>query len=116
MMTRLTHLMKAPSECGPEDANFTAFVEATSIIGGHNVVEEFLACGLWPLSENFGFQVEMKESLLSKVMVLMPQVNPIIGAQKPEAAFESRIAKAMNLLVGNYNITEHNACKGLQGG
>jgi hypothetical protein len=41
--------------CGLEDANFGAFVEATSIIGGHDAVEEFLTCGLWPLSENFGF-------------------------------------------------------------
>jgi hypothetical protein len=72
-------------------------------------VEEFLACGLWPLSENFGFHVERKESPLSKVMVSMPQVNPVIGVQESGAAFEARILNAVNLLVGNYNITEHNA-------
>jgi hypothetical protein len=44
-MTWLNHLMEAPSECGPEDANFAAFVEATSIIEGHDTVEEFIACG-----------------------------------------------------------------------
>jgi hypothetical protein len=31
MMTRLNYLIEAPS-CGPEDANFAAFVEATSIV------------------------------------------------------------------------------------
>jgi hypothetical protein len=76
-------------------------------------VEEFLACGLWPFSENFGFHVERKGSPLSKVMAPMPQVNPVIGAQDLGAAFEARIANAANLLVGNYNITEHNICKGL---
>jgi hypothetical protein len=58
-MTQLDHLIEAPSECGLEDANFLAFVE------------EFLACGLWPLSEKIGFPVERKESPLSKVMVPM---------------------------------------------
>jgi hypothetical protein len=70
-MTQLDHLIEAPSECGLEDANFLAFVDVTSIIGGRNAVEEFLACGLWPLSEKIGFPVERKESPLSKVMVPM---------------------------------------------
>jgi hypothetical protein len=116
MMTRLNYLMEAPFDCGLEDANFAAFVEATSIIGGHDTVEEFLACGLWPLSEKFGFKVETKESPLSKVVVPMPQVTPIIRAQEPGAAFEAWIANAANLLVGNYNITKHNAYRGLQHG
>jgi hypothetical protein len=45
-MTQLNYLMEAPSDCGPEDPNFVAFVEVTSIIGGRNTVEEFVACGL----------------------------------------------------------------------
>jgi hypothetical protein len=54
-MTRLNYLMKDPSSCGLEDANFVAFVEVTSIVGGRNAMEEFLASGLWSLSEKFGF-------------------------------------------------------------
>jgi hypothetical protein len=38
-----------------------------------NAVEDFLACGLWPHGEQFGFQVETKESPLSKVLVSMPE-------------------------------------------
>jgi hypothetical protein len=70
MMTRLSYLMETP--CGPEDANFVAFIEVTSIIGGHDATEEFLACGLWPLSEMFGFKVETRESPLLKIVVPMP--------------------------------------------
>jgi hypothetical protein len=33
----------------PEDADFAAFIEATSLISSHNAVEEFLASSLWPL-------------------------------------------------------------------
>jgi hypothetical protein len=109
MLTRLNYLMEVPSSCGPKGANFVAFIEATSIIGGHNAVEEFLTCGLWPLSEKFGFKVEMKESPLSKVVVPMPQVDTIIGTKESGAEFVACIRNAVNLLVGKYNGAEHNA-------
>jgi hypothetical protein len=54
-MTELDYLTEAPSSCGLEDANVAAFTEATSIIRGRDAVEDFLACGLWPLSEKFSF-------------------------------------------------------------
>jgi hypothetical protein len=72
-MTELNYLTKVPSCCGSEDANFAAFTEATSLVGGCDDVEDFLACGLWPHGEQFGFQVETKESPLSKVLVSMPE-------------------------------------------
>jgi hypothetical protein len=80
-MTRLDHLVEAPSECGPEDDNFADFVEVTTFIGGHDVVEEFLACGLWPLSEKFGFPVERRESLLSKSMVPVLQAPLLVNQE-----------------------------------
>jgi hypothetical protein len=45
-MILLTHLIEAPSSYGTDDTNAATFVEVTSIIGSHDVVEEFLACGL----------------------------------------------------------------------
>jgi hypothetical protein len=116
MMTQLNYLMEAPFECAPDDANVTAFVEATSIIGCCDVVEEFLACGMWSLSEKFGFMVETKETPLSSIMVSMPKVMPTIGVHESKVAFETCIVNVINLLVDNYNITEHNAYKGLQHG
>jgi hypothetical protein len=116
MMIQLNYLMEAAFECGPDDAIVVAFVEVASIIGGCDAVEEFLACGMRPLSEKFGFEVETKETPLSKVVVLMPQVTPIIGAQELRVAFEARILNAASLLVGNHNIAKHNADKGLRHG
>jgi hypothetical protein len=51
----------------------------------------------------------MKESPLSKVVVPMPQVDTIIGTEESGAEFEARIRNAVNLLVGKYNVAEHNA-------
>jgi hypothetical protein len=67
---------------------------------------------MWSLSEKFGFEVETKETPLLKIIVVMSKVMPTIGVQELEAAFEQRIMNAANLLVGNYNITKHNAYKG----
>jgi hypothetical protein len=55
MMTPLNYVTEVTFECGPADTDVAAFIEAASIIGGHDTVEEFLACGMWPLSEKFGF-------------------------------------------------------------
>jgi hypothetical protein len=112
-MTPLNYLMEVPSSRGPEDTNFAAFAEVTSIIGGHDAMEEFHTCGLWPLSEK-KFNVETNESPLSKDVVPMPQVDIFIGTQESQAEFEARIASAANLLVGNYNVMEHNAYQGLR--
>jgi hypothetical protein len=116
VMTQLNYLTEVPFECALDDVNVAAFVEAASFIGGRDAVEEFLACGMWPLHEKFSFEVEMKETPLSKVVVLMPKVMHTIGALESEAAFETQIVNAANLLDGNYNITEHNVYKGLRHG
>jgi hypothetical protein len=70
-MTKMNYLLEVPSSCGSEDANIVAFIEVTSLIGCHDVVEQFLASSFWPLGQQFGFQVERKESPLSKVLVPM---------------------------------------------
>jgi hypothetical protein len=78
-VTKMNHLMVVPSSCGLEDANIATFVEVTSLISGCDVVEEFLASDLQPLGQQFGFQLEIKESPLSKVLVLMLQITTAIG-------------------------------------
>jgi hypothetical protein len=60
--------------------------------------------------------VEKKETPLSKVMVPMPKVTPIIVKQESEAAFEAQIVAASSLPVGNYCITENNTYMGLRHG
>jgi hypothetical protein len=112
--SNMNHQTELPSCCGPEDANVTAFVEATSLISGRDAVEEFLASGLWPLGQQFGFQVERKESRLSKVLVSMSQITAAIRECESEAKFVVHIEDAANELGGRYNIMEHNAYQGLR--
>jgi hypothetical protein len=115
-MTPLVHEMDVSSSCGPEDADFMAFIEVTSRTSGRDAVEEFLASGLWPLGQQFGFEVETEESLLSKVIVVTPWITTAIGQRESEAMFVAWIEKVAHELVGRYNITKHNAYQGLQYG
>jgi hypothetical protein len=80
-MTHLIHEMDVSSSCGLELGDFKAFVEATSLIGGCDTVEKFVASGLWPLGRRFCFLVEMKESPLSKITMPMPQIDTTIREQ-----------------------------------
>jgi hypothetical protein len=66
-MTPLSYVIEVTFECGPAYADVATFSEAASIIGGRNAVEEFLACGMWSLSEKFGFKVETKETPYQKL-------------------------------------------------
>jgi hypothetical protein len=80
-----------------------AFEEATKILGHHDAVEEFLTCGIWPLSGDWDFVVEKTESPLSKVTIPMLKVTDIIALQEMGPPFKASIASAAKQLVGNYN-------------
>jgi hypothetical protein len=112
-MIHLTYETDVSASCDSEDADFKAFVDATSLIGGRDAVEEFLACGLSPLGRGFAFPVETKESSLSKIILPMPQIGTAIAERESPAKFAAQIEKAANELVGQYNLTEHNAYQGL---
>jgi hypothetical protein len=109
-MCVLDYLIEVVHMCIADDANVVAFEEAIVIIGGYDVVEEFLTCDIWPLSDGWEFEVERMESPLSKVIMPMSKVTAIIGKQDTGVAFEARIVVAANQLVGNYNMLEHRAC------
>jgi hypothetical protein len=40
---------------------------------GYDTVQEFLACGILPLSDNWSLEVERAEAPLSKVVVPLPK-------------------------------------------
>jgi hypothetical protein len=109
-MSALDYLMEMPHSCAVDNVNVLAFEEATKFIRRRDAVEEFLACGIWPLSDDWDFKVEKIESPLSKVIVPMPKVTAIIAGKEMWATFEARITSATNHLVGNYGTTKHRAC------
>jgi hypothetical protein len=51
-VSMLDYLTEAPQNCATDNANMQAIEEATRIIRGHDAIEEFLACGIWSLSDS----------------------------------------------------------------
>jgi hypothetical protein len=109
-MNALNYLTEVPHNWSADDINVIAFKEAAKIIGGWHAVEEFLANGIFPLSNDWNLMVERAEAPLSKVAVSLPKVAAMIDELETKAAFETRIATTANHMVGNYSPTEHRAC------
>jgi hypothetical protein len=56
-----------------------------SIIGGRDTIKKFFACGIWPLSDGWDFEVEKMESPLSMVTVPMSKLTAIITERETGA-------------------------------
>jgi hypothetical protein len=74
--------------CLDTDSNDATFVRATMMIGGHDIVEEFLACRLYPLSSGFGFgfrEVSDDTTAMSEVEMDAERVVESYGRKENEA-------------------------------
>jgi hypothetical protein len=80
-MSVLDYEVEHAVDCPYTDVNNIAFIQATTMIRGHDAVEEFLACGMYPLSAGFSFKdVTNDTTVMSKVVVLLSvfPVEPIL--------------------------------------
>jgi hypothetical protein len=67
-MAPLYFLTEPSFECGDDDFGDLAFVRAMGLIGGQDVVEEYMACKMFPLSASFNFiEIVDQETPVSKV-------------------------------------------------
>jgi hypothetical protein len=93
--------------------NAKTFELATRTIRGHDAIEEYLTCSLWPLRATWDLgEVEKEEAPLSKVTIPLPRVLAMKGSQELDSDFVTRIAAAANRLIGNYSAMEHRICLG----
>jgi hypothetical protein len=110
-MTSLDYLMELTHIYVEDDVNDRAFIRVTTNIGGHDVVEEYLVCGVWPLSATWDLSdVEEAEAPLLKVMVPLPKVFAMKGSKEKDHEFVMRVCVGANKLVGSYGLMEHQAC------
>jgi hypothetical protein len=67
-MTPLDFSMEPSFECAEDDSGDIAFVHVMGLIGSQDMVEEYLSCGMFPLSANFSFlEIADGETRLLKV-------------------------------------------------
>jgi hypothetical protein len=86
-------------------ASDMAFVKATCTIGGRDAVEEYMACGLFPLSMSLDLgEIAVEETPVSKLPI----------ARLPEESndgFQGRVEVAMVNVVWKYSHGEHRHCR-----
>jgi hypothetical protein len=73
-MTRLDFVTETSFQCPDDEAGDIVFVKATRAIGGRDVVQEYMACRLLPLSARFNLgEIAEGEKLVSMLTVPLPE-------------------------------------------
>jgi hypothetical protein len=72
-MSKLDYAVEPEVECSNDDPNDATCVQVTTAIRGCDVVEEYVACKMYPLATGFGFEsVPDWMTPISKVETLLP--------------------------------------------
>jgi hypothetical protein len=105
-MSALMFHTKPSIENSGEDLSDDAFVWVSKCIGGRDVVEEFVSCGVWPLATGASFKhVKVDLTPISKPKVPLPRFPG-----EDDVGFPARVEQEARVIVGNYTCTEHEAC------
>jgi hypothetical protein len=111
-MCSLEFRTDTPLDCADDDLGDVAFVQATKFIRGCDVVEEFIACGMYPLAVDAGFdRVAMRSMLVSKLKVPLPKFIVVHNDDnEDDVHFLARVELEAKGIVGSYTKAEHDAC------
>jgi hypothetical protein len=110
-MSCLNFRRKHSFDCADDDLSDDAFVWASKHIGGRDVVEEIIACNVWPLAVGISFeQVKVGVTPVSKLKVPLPRFAVARKDDEDDAKILARVKKEARVLVGSYTCPEHEAC------
>jgi hypothetical protein len=110
-MTGLDFSMEPPFECPDDDTNDVAFVKATLLIGSRDAIEEYMACGFFPLSASFTLGEDANgQTPVSKLTLPLPEFPVARLPREMADGFQMRVELAAVNVVGRYTRGEHDAC------
>jgi hypothetical protein len=111
-MCRLEFRTEPPFDCADDDSRDVAFVQTTKFIGGRDAVEEFIACGMYPLVADAGFdRVATRTTPASKLKVPLPKFLAVRkDDNEDDVQFLVRVELEAEGIVGSYTKPEHDAC------
>jgi hypothetical protein len=104
--------MDPPFDCADGDSGDVAFVQVTKIIKGHDAVEEFISCVMYPLAGGTDFDgVAMRITPVSKLKVPLPKFTAVQkDDNKDDVQFLVRVELEAEDIVGSYTKLENDAC------
>jgi hypothetical protein len=92
----------------------SAFHLASTILGGRDIIEEFVAARVWPISSGWSpteivyFNVNWAAQEVS-----FPKFGIKLCEDQSADAFMVEIEKRVNVMIGEYTMNEYKACKAL---
>jgi hypothetical protein len=110
-MCSLDFQMEPPFDCADNNSGDVAFIQVTKFIRGRDVVEEFIACGMYPLAFGAGFDmVATRMTPISKLKVSLPKFTVVRkDDNEDDAQFLVRVELKAEGIVGSYIKSEHDA-------
>jgi hypothetical protein len=91
-----------------QDLNDDAFVWASQNIRGQDTVEEFVSCGIWPLSTGVDFaHVKVDSTPVSQLKILLPRFPLSHDDGEDDAQLLARVEQKARNIVGGYMRVEH---------
>jgi hypothetical protein len=110
-MKGLDFVMELPFELPDEDAGDMAFVKAARTIGDPDSLEQYMACGLFPLSASFSIgKIADSETPMSKLAMPMPEFPIVRLPEETNDGFRGRVELDVVNIIGRYAHGEHDVC------
>jgi hypothetical protein len=110
-MTGLDFSKEPPFECTEDDAGDVAFIKVTRSIVGRDVVEEYMACMIFPLSTNFSLgEIASGEMPVSMLTLPLPKFPVARLPGETTDGFRARVELVAVNVVWRYARGEHDAC------
>jgi hypothetical protein len=110
-MSRLDFITESSFQCPDDEAGDVSFIKATCAIGGRDAVEEYMACGVFPLLVSFHLgEIAEGETLELKLAVPLLEFPIARRPKETNDSFWVRVELATVNVVGQYAHREHKAC------
>jgi hypothetical protein len=94
-----------------QDLSDDSFIWACKNIGGRDAVEEFISCGVWPLSAGVSFEhVKVGLTPASQLKVPLPHFSLLHEDGEDDPQLLVRVKQEARNIVGSYTHAEHEAC------
>jgi hypothetical protein len=92
----------------------SAFHLASTILGGRDIIEEFVAARVWPISSGwFPTEIVYFNVNWASQKVPFPKFGIKLREDQSADAFMNEVEKRVNIMVGEYTMNEYKAYKAL---
>jgi hypothetical protein len=106
----LDYTVEPEVECPDNDPSDAAVVQATTTIGGHDDVEEYVACNVYPLAASFSFKsAPLGMTLVPKVETPLPLFAVGTIAAEHADHFLAKVGTKTERVLGSFGPRKYNA-------